>query len=140
MLASVGGFSNKYRSNRLSPRTKIASNSEVRKKSKWVILTQTTENKMTSVHIERITVRMYRCDKVPVRMYPSLGRNVPLPRQESPRLVNGNHCKHGQAFTPGRLHTNRRRRLDDGRSASHPCQKMLHILHIQNLHVWMHIT
>ena len=36
-----------------------------------------------------IMVAMYRCRNVPVGMYHSPGRNVPLPRLVSPRLVSG---------------------------------------------------
>ena len=62
----------------------------------------------------RIMVRMYRCCNVPVTMYPSPGRNVPLPRQVSPTLLSGDCCKHGQAFTPGWLYSNRPCQLADG--------------------------
>ena len=46
----------------------------------------------------RIMVAMYRRHNAPVGMYPFPGRNVPLPRLVSPRLVSGNPLLARESF------------------------------------------
>ena len=66
---------------------------------------------LTESRSECTAVAKYQSQCTPplVAMYHSLSTRV------------ATRCQHGEAFTSGRLYTNRHRRLADGHGASYPC-------------------